>query len=336
MSSYPPNRPLKLQLRALLATLAMTASTLLLTLPSLVWAHPSGLPALRRRADYFVATSDDWLFWDFHPSIVIGILAMTALYTLGITRWRKRYGWADEIDKGRAALFYSSMVLLWFTLDGPLHHLSDELLFSAHMIQHLVLQLVWAGMFVLSMPGWLLRPLVKNPRVRRLAVWLTRPTQAFILYNAVTWVWHFPAMYNLALEAHEFHIMEHLLFMSTAVIFYWPLLSPLEEVPRPTHGPLLLYVFANMAAMKSLGVFISMQNEVIYTYYLKAPRVWGLTAISDQQIGGMLMWLPGGLILWGGLGYVFFQWAMKGTPARGTTDIAHIDAARAARAQELS
>ena len=313
---------------------ASIVGLLLSALPSLASAHPSGLPSLRRRADYFVATSEDWLFWDFHPSIVIGILVMTVLYTLGITRWRVKYGWSDTIDRGRAALFYSSMVLLWFTLDGPLHHLSDELLFSAHMVQHLVLQLIWAGMFLMSMPPWLLRPLIKHPTMRKVAAWLTRPVHAFFLYNGVTWLWHFPPMYNLALEAHEFHITEHLLFMSTAVIFYWPLLSPLKELPRPSHGTQLMYVFANMAAMKSLGVFISMQNEVIYTYYLKAPRVWGLTAISDQQIGGMLMWLPGGLLLWGGLGYVFFQWAVSGTPARGTSGIARIDKRRQARATE--
>ncbi|MCO4763654.1 MAG: cytochrome c oxidase assembly protein, partial [Myxococcales bacterium] len=259
--------PSKSQLQRVTWTLTslLTAPLTLLTLlaPAVAFAHPSGLPTLKRQADYFVATSADWLFWDFHPSIVIGIGIMTVLYTLGITRWRQRYGWADEIDKRKAWLFYSSMVLLWFTLDGPLHHLSDELLFSAHMIQHLMLQLVWAAMFVYSMPAWLIRPLIKHRFVRAIAHWLTRPTQAFFIFNGVTWLWHFPAMYNLALEAHEWHIVEHLLFMSTAVIFYFPILSPLKELPRPTHGALMMYVFFNMAAMKSLGVFISMQNEVI-------------------------------------------------------------------------
>ena len=297
-------------------------------------AHPSGLPRLKASAEYFVATSEDWLFWDFHPSIIIGILTLTVLYTLAITKWREKYGWADSIDVPRARVFYFSMVLLWFTLDGPLHHLSDELLFSAHMVQHLMLQLVWAALFVYSIPPWLIRPMVRNPRVRRLAVWLTRPWPAFLIYNGVTWIWHFPPMYNLALEAHEWHIFEHLLFMSTACIFYFPLLSPVEEVPRPAHGAQMVYVFGNMAAMKALGIIISLQDNVLYTYYLKVPRVWGLTAISDQQIGGLLMWLPGGLLLWGGLGYVFAQWAMSGTPERGTTGIPAIDARRRRRAEE--
>ncbi len=317
------------------AALTTLATLLLATLgASVALAHPSGLPRLKASADYFVATSADWLFWDFHPSIVIGIVVLTILYSLAIFVWREKYGLAEQVDKPRAWGFYGSMVLLWLTLDGPLHHLSDELLFAAHMVQHLMLQLVWAALFVWSLPAWMVRAVIRPKLVRRFAVWVTRPWPAFLIYNGVTWIWHFPPMYNLALEAHEWHIVEHLLFMSTACIFYFPLLSPVEEIPRPSHGAQMMYVFGNMAAMKTLGIIISMQSDVLYTYYLKVPRVWGLTAIADQQIGGLLMWLPGGLLLWGGLGYVFAQWAMKGTPKRGTTGIAAIDARRLAASQK--
>ncbi len=311
-----------------LAALAAAVGTLIAALPAL--AHPSGVLELKSRASLVFATTDDWLFFDVHPSILAGIALLTALYTLGITRWRTRFGLAEAIDRGKARRFYGSMVLLWLTLDGPLHHLADELLFSAHMVQHLVLQLVWAPIFLTSLPDWLLRPLVARPSVRRLALRITRPVPAFFIFQGATWLWHWPGLYNLALETHSWHIVEHLFFMTAACIFWWPLVGNLAEVPRPRFGAQIVYVFLNMIAMKGLGIAISLQDSVIYTWYERVPRVWGMSALDDQQIGGLMMWLPGGILLWVGAGWVFFQWAARGTPRRGLTGVAAIDARRAA------
>lgn len=310
---------------------------LLAAAPFSAFAHPSGLPRLKQGAELLAASTGDWLFWDFHPSILIGIVVLTALYTLGIRRWNvDEYGQRIAIDRRRARWYYGSMVLLWFSLDGPLHHLADELLFSAHMVQHLMLQLVWAPMFVFGLQPFMVQRLLPEGPLRRAVYAITRPVPAFVIYNGMIWLWHLPVLYNMALFSHEWHIVEHLLFMSTAVIFWWPLLSPASVVPRPAFSSQLVYVFANMVAMKALGIIISLQEEVIYTFYLNVPRVFGLTPLGDQQIGGLMMWLPGGLLLWGGLGYVFAQWAMRGTPKRGTTGIAAIDARRAAAASARS
>ena len=284
---------------------------------------------LKSRAAWVIATTDDWLFFDVHLSILAGIATLTALYTLCLTRWRTRLAGDEPIDGKKARLFYASMVLLWLTLDGPLHHLADELLFSAHMVQHLVLQLVWAPLFLLSLPPWMIRPLVARATARRLAVRLTRPVAAFFIFQGATWGWHWPALYNLALEVHPWHIVEHLLFMTAACIFWWPLVGNLSEVPRPRFGAQMVYVFLNMLAMKALGMAISLQDTVIYTWYERMPRVWGLSALDDQQIGGLMMWLPGGILLWVGAGWVFFQWARRGTPQRGSTGNAELDRRRA-------
>ncbi len=295
-------------------------------------AHPSGLPRLREHAKTLVATSADWLFWDWHPSIVIGIAVLALLYGLAITRWRRP---EDTVEPLRVRFFYGSLVLAWFVLDGPLHHLADELLFAAHMIQHLTLQLVWAPFFLYGLQPWMLGRPMRALRLTRLAYIVTRPIAAFLLYNGTIWIWHLPYLYNLALFEHEWHIVEHLFFMVTAVIYWWPTLGSLPELPKPTFGAQMMYVFANMVAMKALGMIISLQGEVIYTFYLQVPRVFGLTPLGDQQLGGMLMWLPGGLVLWGGLGYVFLQWARRGTPPRGQTGIASIDRRRAAAKEAL-
>lgn len=291
-------------------------------------AHPSGLPQLGVRVGTAAASTDQWLFWDFHPSIVIGIGTAMVLYRLASTTWREKYYPHEQRDLFRERIFYGNMTFLWFVLDGPLHHLSDNLLFTAHMVQHLALQLVWAPLVVVGIPRYMWRRLVFAPWVQRLGYRITRPRAAFITFNISLLLWHIPRLYNLALREHAWHIVEHLHFMSGAVIFWWPLLSPLPEIPRATHGRQVIYVLATMIPMKALGIAISLQERVLYTFYLGQPRVWGVSALDDQRVGGLLMWLPGGLLLWAGLGYVFYQWSRGGTPKRGTTGIPAIDAAR--------
>jgi len=294
------------------------------------WAHPSGLPQLRARADLVIDDAANWLIWDFHPSILTGVLVLGLLYGMAVGPWRRRYGWsATPAPREQVGLFYGNLVLLYFTLDGPLHHLADELLFSAHMLQHMLLQLLWAPLLVVTVPEWLWRAIVRPAPIQVLARWATRPLVAFLLFNGVVFGWHVPPAYNLALTVHGFHILQHLMFMSTAVVMWFVMMAPLAEL-RVGHGRRMTFIFVNMLAMKVLGILISLSDNVLYTFYLSQPRAWGVDAMADQQLGGLLMWLPGGSVLWVGLGRVFWQWVRAGTPARGLTGIAHIDQARAA------
>ena len=307
------------------AALTMSAA---LVWSSIAFAHPSGLPQLRDRAGLALNQAGTWLVWDFHPSILIGICLAIALYALATTLWREKLGGpgTPAPSAGRHLLFLATMTLQYFTLDGPLHHLADDLLFSAHMAQHLILQLVWAPLLVISLPVWLWRALVQP--VQPLERWATRPMVAFLLFNAVVYGWHLPAMYNLALTTHKFHILQHVLFMSTAVLSWFVVLAPLPEL-RASFPKRAAYILLSMVAMKVLGIVISLSDHVLYTFYLGQPRAWGMDALSDQELGGLLMWLPGGIVLWVGLGRLFWMWVRSGTPANGMTGVASIDAARA-------
>lgn len=307
-------------LPALLAALALLLSS------GLAEAHQQGALARGRSAE-MVASTGDWFYFDYHLSIIVGIIAVTVVYTLGITVWRKKYKLSDTVDRRKAAMFYGSMVLLWLTIDGPLHHLSDELLFSAHMVQHLTLQLIWSPLFLLSWPDWLIRPAASVPLVNRVARFVTRPLIAWVLIAGMLLFWHLPRFYNLALTIHELHILQHLLFMTTALIFWWPILGNLDDlVPRPTPDGQLVYLLLSMLPMKALGAFISLQETAVYTFYADAPRVWGLTPLGDQRAGGLLMWVPAGLVLWVGLGYVFVRWVKHVNPKPGSTGNARLDA----------
>lgn len=307
--------------------MAFVALGLLIALPA--WAHPGNL--IQGRANVDLVAGWDWLVWDFHESLLIGCIAFGAWYGWAIGPWRRKAGLSEKpVDTWRIQLFYGSLVLLYLSLDGPLHHLADELLFSAHMVQHVLMQLVWAPLMILSIPEWLWRALHELPGMKRFAAFVTRPLVAFLMFNGAMWGWHIPAAYNFALEVHWAHIVEHLCFLVTAVVFWFVVIAPLPEL-RLSYPRRMLFVFTNMFGMKTLGLIISLWNSVIYEFYARQPRAWGLDVMSDQQTGGMLMWMPGGGLMWFGMGRVFWQWVHKGTPKKGLTGIASIDQARAAR-----
>jgi putative membrane protein len=309
-----------------------------LCLPALAFAHTGPLPLKVTGEFDWRGIAANWFSWDIHPSILIGTTLFVALYFLATTRWRVRYGWSDTpIDPRQRGMFLGSVALLYLTLDGPLHHIADDLLFCAHMLQHMILQLLWAPLIVLSVPIWLWQAVLRRPWVARTARLVTRPMVAFVLYNALVFGWHFPRAYNTALEVHNIHILQHIMFMSVSVLTWFVVLAPVPEL-RATYPRRMVFIFAHMLAMKALGLIISLSDHVLYTFYEHQPRVFGIDALGDQQFGGMLMWLPGGALLWAGLGRVWWQWVRSGTPERGSTGIPALDASRraqlAARAPE--
>lgn len=306
----------------------MGVSVFCLAVASSAWAHSGANNLISPNALLSLEGGFSWLVWDFHESIVIGTLAFGGWYAWAITKWRKRAALSETpAETWQVGTFYGSLALMYLSLDGPLHHLADQLLFSAHMLQHMILQLVWAPLMILGIPQWLWRALYNLPGAERFARLTAGPLFATLAFNAATWGWHWPSAYNLALESHPWHIVEHLMFMSTSTMFWFVAIAPLVEL-RLSYPRRMLFIFINMFSMKVLGLIISMTSDVIYTFYARQPRAWGLDVMSDQQIGGLLMWMPGGGLMWFGLGRVFWQWVNLGTPKHGTTGIPTIDAAR--------
>ena len=263
-----------------------------------------------------------WTEWDAHMSTVIGIVLLTALYLYGITVLRRRNGWAPRTPWGQAALFLSGMVVLFFSLNGPVHDLSDTFLFSAHMVQHLLLSLAVPPLLLVGTPGWMLRPFLKNARVAAIAGAITRPVRCFIIFNVVIAAWHLPPLYNTAMAHHSVHIVQHLTFLVASVLMWWPFLSPLPELPRLAYPGQMLYCFLMVIPMSIVAIYIAMADHVLYPAYSVAPRVWDITPMSDQQIGGLIMWVPGGLLFYVVMTFVFFKWAGRDTD---TTAGAQVD-----------
>jgi len=257
-----------------------------------------------------------------HPSTVIGIAALAALYEWRINRrWAMADGrWNGESEAGIADRpspiahrrpFYAALLILFFSLNGWIHDLSDSFLFSAHMVQHLLLALAVAPLMIMGTPGWMLRPALELRAVRALARWLTKPVRAFAIFNIVVAAWHLPPLYNTAMAHHSVHIVQHLMFLVASVLMWWPVLSPLPELPRLSYPGQMLYLFLMTIPMSIVSVAIAYADKLLYPAYAAAPRIWGLTPMNDQMIGGLIMWIPGGLYFFAIISVVFFRWQQR-------------------------
>jgi putative membrane protein len=257
----------------------------------------------------FLHTTDriDWMHWTVHPSTVIGIAALGALYA-----WRAReVGGNVGPTPAQRAAFGLGLVVLFVALNGPIHDLSDSYLFSVHMVQHLLLTMLVTPLLIIGTPASMLRPALAHPRVMAVAKRITTGSAAFVLFNVTLIAWHLPPLYNLAMKNHDVHIAQHLCFIATSVLMWWPLLSRVPELPALSRPLQLLYICLLMIPMSVIGMIITYADEVLYPAYETAPRMWGLSPLEDQLIGGLIMWIPGSLIYIALLTVVFFKWARE-------------------------
>jgi putative membrane protein len=246
---------------------------------------------------------------DLHPSVVVGTALFALVYALGVGPLRRRYALGPPATKAQIAWFGGSCLLLLVALDGPLHHLSDYYLLCAHMLQHMLLALIYAPMLLAGIPGWLLSPILRGPGLLRLGRLLTNPLVAYLLFTATLIGWHLPPAYELALRDHNWHIVQHLMFLVSAVLLWWPVLGPARELPRLSYLWQIGYLFVLQIPMFSLGALMALAEYPLYPFYSLAPRVVpGLDWLTDQQYAGLLMWLPGHLVLWLPMGILFFRW----------------------------
>ena len=247
-----------------------------------------------------------WWRWSIHPSTVIGIAALGALYIWGARTLRQSPTTTQKV------FFFSGLLVMFATLNGPLHDLSDDYLFSAHMVQHLLLTLAIPPLLLAGTPGWMLRPLLSRRGIRSVTGFLTRAQTSFVVFNLTIAVWHLPPFYNAAMAHHSLHILEHLMFMAAAVLMWWPLLSQLPEFPRLAYPGQMLYSFLMSIPMSIVAVYIAMADHVLYPAYNAAPRVLPITPLEDQLLGALIMWIPGGLIFMIIMTVIFFKWNVRG------------------------
>jgi putative membrane protein len=244
--------------------------------------------------------------WDLDPSVIVGCLALAVVYVLACRRDFSRAGW-----------FLLGDLAMLLALISPLDVLADDYLFSAHMLQHMLLVLAVPPMLILGIPRAFATSIVRAPMLGAIERALRNPLIAWTLGMAALWIWHLPRLYDATLASEALHIFEHLTFLVTATIFWWPMFSPLES-SRMSHGAAFAYLGAAMLVTGVLGILITFAAVGAYAAYLHPQdslgildalrSSWGLTTEADQQLGGLLMWVPGGLVYLCAIMAVLARW----------------------------
>jgi len=248
--------------------------------------------------------------WDWEWSIVVGCLVLLAGY-LYVRRFR--------IDR-HTFYFLAGDIILLLTLVGPLDVLADDYLFSAHMLEHLILELVVPPLFLLGLPVGLVDRLLSWKPAAAVERVLGIPILAWIIGIGTLWIWHFPLFYNAALGNENIHIFQHLTFLVTATIFWWPILAP-EGYRRTSGMAAIFYLYFAALANGTLGALLTFAPIGFYPLYLHPNdelgalslirNGWGMSPSADQQLGGLFMWVLGGAIfLWAVLA-VFARWYLN-------------------------
>lgn len=234
-----------------------------------------------------------WLTqWNWQPSIILGTAIILGLYIYLVGPIREKYQLGDPVKSRQAVLFFAGVYCIFFALVSPLDELGDAYLFSAHMVQHLLLTIVAPPLMIVGMPDWLLQPLLNRRVIYKVGRFLTYPAVAFVIFNVNFWLWHAPVLYDATLYDPNLHILEHITYIVTGVIYWWPVFSPLNEGwPRLSMGGQLLYIFLGGMPTVLLGAGLTFMNP-LYEPYIHAPRAWGLSPATDQQLGGLIMWIP--------------------------------------------
>ncbi len=262
-----------------------------------------------------------WHEWSATAGEVVPFLVTIGIYYGGTLRLWRRAGLGRGVSRGRVGAFTTGLVVLALALMSPLDALADSL-FWVHMVQHLLLILVVAPLLVLGEPEiallWCL-PQRWRPVTGRVENRLARaivgppegggagPIAVVVVATAVLWAWHLPSLYDLAVEHEGIHTTEHVLFLVTAAMF-WATVLRLTPRERQGHGYRVLYVFAMGLQCSVLGAVITFAPRPLYSVHLETAPAWGFSPLVDQQLAGLIMWVPPALLFVSLTWYLFMGW----------------------------
>lgn len=270
----------------------------------------AGLPPMH--GDPWLMTGPWWTTWVLDATVAVGVFGLAAWYIWVTGPLNRNSPGSEErpISFGQRAAFLTGCFMLLVALGPPLEDWAT-LLLSAHMIQHVLLTLVVPPLFLLGTPAWLLRPLLRWRWVERTGYLLTRPLVALFISGFTFVIWHIPEFYNAALIIEPLHVFQHITYLVTAIIGWWPILGMLPEWPRLHPLPMCLYLFAQTLAGGIIGAFITVGEVPMYGFYATVPRAWGIDVASDQQFGGLIMWLGVNAFYLAMITIVFLTWATR-------------------------
>jgi putative membrane protein len=248
---------------------------------------------------------DLWSAWSFEPLVVLGLGLTAWLYFQGLQALWRNAGRGRGVRVWEAAAFAAGWLMLVGALVSPLHRLGG-ILFSAHMAQHELLMAVAAPLLVLGRPlvpfvwalpmAWrrILGSWAAVAPIRSTWELLTLPLVAWTLHTAAIWLWHAPPLFEATLRSELIHSLQHLSFLGSGLLFWWALLRRGEG--RIGGPAAVLYLFTTSLHTSVLGALLTFSSRLWYPLYAGRTAAWGLTPLEDQQLAGLIMWVPAGLV----------------------------------------
>jgi len=245
-----------------------------------------------------------WRSWSFDPSVIIPLVFALWFYGRGLQHLWARAGSGRGVTYVQSSSFALGAAMLFIAVVSPLHSLGEALL-SAHMAQHSLLLAVTPPLLLFGKPGlvfaWAL-PVRWRRDFLQYGTWrsltqvgdtLSQPRPAAILHGLALWFWHAPAAFNAAVASDGLHAFEHICFFATALLFWHAIL---EGRSNRRAGPALGASFATLIHGGLLGALITLAPYSLYAWYQGRTKVWGLSALEDQQLAGLVMWVPMGIV----------------------------------------
>jgi cytochrome c oxidase assembly factor CtaG len=236
--------------------------------------------------------------WNLDPVAIGSLLLFAGLYISGLRHMPKKI-------RRDAGWFFSGWIALVIALISPIHRLGGWL-FSVHMIQHEMLMVAAAPLLILGRPGIVALRALPTGAARGLmhglekAGWIelwetiTRPGLAWLIHGFALWIWHVPAFFELTFSHVWIHALQHLSFFGSALLFWYSLFRDRREESRFAAGILSLFTTAIHTSV--LGALITFSPKPLYPSYIARAPYWGFSALQDQQLGGMIMWVPAGIV----------------------------------------
>ncbi len=238
---------------------------------------------------------------DVHWNLSLTVLPALGLYA-GIYLWRWRRARREEGGRGAGGLqlacFAVAMTALTAAVVSPLDGLGEDYLFSMHMLQHILLGDIAPVFLLLALSRVIMRPATRRlVRVERTLGRLAHPLTGLFLWFGLIYLWHIPALYDAAAESEVVHALEHASFFTAGIALWWPLIQPVPMRTRMTGLWPFAYIGAAKAGLAGLGLYLTWSKGLAYDHYETVPRIWGLTAVEDQNVGGAMMMLEQSIVL---------------------------------------
>ena len=245
-----------------------------------------------------------------HPEVLLGVVAIAVGYITALTRLGPELApaGAPVATRQQKTCFALGTFAIFLASSWPIHDLAEGYMYSIHMVQHLTYTMVAAPLLLLGTPAWLARWILRPRWLFNTVRAMSRFVPAIVTFNVIIVVTHWPAFVDLTLRSALVHFLAHTVLLGSAFLIWMPILSPLPEIPRLAPIGRMVFLFLQTIVPTVPASFLTFGEHPLYRRYESLPKLWGLSALNDQLIAGLIMKIAAGLLLMTVIAVIFFRW----------------------------